>query len=84
MPFFSSSKSGDRHYFFDPARTFSGVLTFDPGLTVKYYTLMVPGKAPKKPGYLWKANVIDPPGSGEVVSWDRFTFEVTEGMDGIP
>jgi hypothetical protein len=45
---------------------------------------MVPGKAPKKPGYLWKVNVIDPPGSGEVVSWDRFTFEVTEGMDGIP
>jgi uncharacterized delta-60 repeat protein len=68
----------------DPARTFSDILTFDPGWTIKYYALMVPGKAPIKTGYLWKAKAIDPPGSGEVVSWDRFEFEVSPAMEDIP
>jgi hypothetical protein len=68
----------------DPVRAFSGILTFDPGWTTKYYALTVPGAAPKRPGYLLKAKAIDPPGSSEVVSWDAFEFEVKPEMVSVP
>jgi hypothetical protein len=67
-----------------PAKSFSYILTFDPGRTTKYYALQVPNKAPLKPGYLLKTNIVDPPGSGNVVSEKGFVFEVKPGMESLP
>jgi hypothetical protein len=68
----------------NPAKIYSDILTFDPGVTVKYYTLTVPGYAPLKDGYRFEAKTVDPPGSEEEVGWDSFVFDVMSPMESVP
>jgi hypothetical protein len=68
----------------DPKKTFTNILTVDPGSFTKSYSPALPKKVPKDEGYLWKAKMIYPVGSGEVISQDRFEFEVGPPMFGMP
>jgi hypothetical protein len=69
----------------DPNKTYSNIFTLEPDSTItRYYSLTVPSKAVLKPGYLLRAMIIDPPGSGEVVNEQIFEFEVKPAMESLP
>lgn len=67
-----------------PAVSYVDTLAFEPGLTKRYYALPVPMGAPIQSGYTWRAKLIDPPGSTQLVSEDAFGFEVKPAMEGMP